>query len=77
MSVAWYQDHQASHAMSTSVLKALPGKFDINGHEPGILFIRQEFTHCFTLQISDYNVIFDICVDSASLATSLKSATSS
>ena len=29
-----------------------------------------------TLQTSDYDVIFDFCVDSASLATSLKSATS-
>ena len=27
-------------------------------------------THCFTLQTSDYDVIFDFCVDSASFATS-------
>ena len=26
-------------AMSTSVLKALPGKFDIKRHSPGILYI--------------------------------------
>ena len=25
-----------------------------------------QFTHCFTLQTSDYDVIFDVCVDSAS-----------
>ena len=29
----------ASLAMSTSVLKALPGKLDIKKHLPGILFI--------------------------------------
>ena len=31
-----------------------------------------QFTHCFTRQTSDYEVIFDFCVDSASLATSFK-----
>ena len=28
------------------------------------------FYHCFTLQTSDFDVIFDFCVDLASLATS-------
>ena len=32
-------NRSASLAMSTSVLKALPGKLDIKRHEPGILFI--------------------------------------
>ena len=31
-----------------------------------------QFIPCFTLQSSDYDVIFDFCVDSASLATSFK-----
>ena len=31
-----------------------------------------QFTHYFTLQTSDYDVIFDVCVDLASLATSFK-----
>ena len=31
-----------------------------------------QLTHCFTLQTSDYDIIFDFCVDSASLVTSLK-----
>ena len=31
-----------------------------------------QFTHCSTLQASDYDVIFEFCVDSASLATSFK-----
>ena len=30
----------ASLAMSTSVLKALPGKLDIKRHSPSILYIR-------------------------------------
>ena len=29
-------------------------------------------THCFTLQTSNYDVIYDFCGDSASLATSFK-----
>ena len=32
-------NRSASLAMSTSILKALPGKFDIKRHEPCILFI--------------------------------------
>ena len=49
---------------STCVLKAEPGKLDIKRRKPGILFI--------SLPIVDYDVIFDFCVDSASLATSFK-----
>ena len=51
---------------STSVLKAEPGKLDFKRREPGILFIS--LPYCF----SDYDVIFDFCVDSASSATSFK-----
>ena len=56
---------------STCILEALPGKLDIKRHEPGILFIMQ-FTHWFTLLTSDYDVISDFCMDSASLASSFK-----
>ena len=52
-------------AMSTSLLKALPGKLDIKRREPGILFISLPI-------VSDYDVIFDCCVDSASLTMSFK-----
>ena len=45
---------------STCVLKAEPGKLDIKRR------VNQ-----FLLD-SDYDVIFDFCVDSASLATSFK-----
>ena len=49
--VFWYQVYQAqlwermlnrsaSLAMSTSVLKALPGKLDIKRHSPSILYLR-------------------------------------
>ena len=55
---------------STCLLKAEPDKLDIKRHEPGILL--HQFTHCFTLQNSDNDIIFDFCVDSASLATSFK-----
>ena len=55
---------------STCVLKAEPGKLDIKRREPGILFISYPLLN--TIQTSDYDVIFDFCVDSASLATSFK-----
>ena len=55
---------------STSVLKAEPDELDIKKHEPDILFFQ--FTHCFSLQTIDNDVIFDFCVDSTSLATSFK-----
>ena len=55
---------------STCVLKAEPGKLDIKRREPGILFISLPIVD--TLLTSDYDVIFDFCVDSASLATSFK-----
>ena len=34
-------NRSASLVMSTSVLKALPGKLDIKGHSPSILYISQ------------------------------------
>ena len=46
----------ASLVMSTSILKAKPGKLDIKRREPSILFIS--FTNCFTLQTGGYDVIF-------------------
>ena len=55
---------------STCVLKAEPGKLDLKSCEPGILFISCTLLN--TLQTSDYDEIFDFCVDSASLATSFK-----
>ena len=55
---------------STCVLKAEPGKLDIKRREPGILFISLPIVeHSKT---TDYDVMFDFCVDSASLATSFK-----
>ena len=43
---------------STCVLKAESGKLDIKRREPGI---QLSVIHCFTLQTSDYDVIFDFC----------------
>ena len=34
-------NRSASLAMSTSILKALPGKLDIKRHSPSILYIQQ------------------------------------
>ena len=40
-------NRSASLAMSTSVLKALPGKLDIKRHSPSILYLgRQEQAYC-------------------------------
>ena len=59
----------------TCAFKAEPGKLDIKRREPGILFYQ--LTIWFTLQTSEYDVIIAYRVVSASLATHLKSATSS
>ena len=47
-----------------------PGKIDIKLRKPG--YSIYQFIHCVKLQTSDYDVIFDFCVDSSSLATSFK-----
>ena len=36
------------------------------------LVLYYQFTHCVTHQTSDLDLIFDFCVDSATLATSFK-----
>ena len=36
------KNHSTSLAMSTSVLKALPGKLDIKSHSPSILYIHNQ-----------------------------------
>ena len=41
----------ASLAMSTGVLKALPGKLDIKRRKPGILFISLQVDSLFKLVI--------------------------
>ena len=39
-------NRSASLAMSTSVLKALPGKFDIKTHSPSILYVSRQASRC-------------------------------
>ena len=83
----WYQVYQArlwerllsqpaSLAMSTSVFKALPGKLDVKKNA-NLVFYLSVYPFFFHSSTRDYDVIFDFCVDSASFATSFKSATSS
>ena len=55
---------------STCLLKAESGKLDIKRCEPGILFIS--IPTVSPLQTSDYDVLFNFCVDSASLTMSFK-----
>ena len=43
----------------------------------GTRYSIYQFTHSFTLQTSDYDVIFDFFVETASLTSHSKSATSS
>ena len=53
-------NRSASLAMSTSVLKALPGKLDIKRHSPGILYVSdlcQAFDKIFQIKIV-YVVIY-------------------
>ena len=55
---------------STCVLKAKPGKLDIK--KTRTWYSIYQFNLCFILQTSGKDIIFDFCVDSASLATSFK-----
>ena len=56
-------DSRGLSSDSTCVLKAEPGKLDIKRREPSILFmIIYQFTHLFTLQTIDFDVIIDFCV---------------
>ena len=55
---------------STCFLNAEPGKLDIK--DANLVFYLSVYPLLNTLQTSDYDVIFDFCVDSASLATSFK-----
>ena len=42
-------NRSASLAMSTSVLKALPGKLDIKRHSPSILYLSEHHRKCYRL----------------------------
>ena len=44
-------NHSASLAMSTSVLKALPGKLDIKRHSPTVVPIKSDSDEIFCLQL--------------------------
>ena len=47
-------NRSASLAMSTSVLKALPGKLDIKRHSPSILYIQyMQFKRCLRFSFVD------------------------
>ena len=80
-SVFWYQVYQArlseglltSQGLlsnSTCILEDQPGKLDIKRREPGILCIS--LPSWFTLQTSEYDVMINFWVESASLATPFK-----
>ena len=55
---------------STCILEAEPGKLDIK--KTRTWYSINQFTHWFTRQTSDYDIIIDFCVYSASLATSFQ-----
>ena len=54
-----------------------PSLVNLISKDANLVFYLSVYPLLNTLQTSDYDVIFDFCMDSASLATSLKSATSS
>ena len=54
-----------------------PSLVNLISKDANLVFYLSVYPLLNTLQTSDYDVIFDFCVDSASLATSFKSATSS
>ena len=54
---------------STCVLKAEPGKLDIK-RRANLVFYLSVYPLFNTLQTNDYDVIFDVCVNS--IATSFK-----
>ena len=43
-------NRSASLAMSTSVLKALPGKLDIKRHSPSILYLPSQYDNILTVK---------------------------
>ena len=49
-------NRSASLAMSTSVLKALPGKLDIKRHSPSILYVYQvkRMFHIWVNSVSEF-----------------------
>ena len=49
-------NRSASLAMSTSVLKALPGKLDIKRHSPRILFCIVSFAHVFAYTLASLSL---------------------
>ena len=51
-------NRSASLAMSTSVLKALPGKLDIKRHSPSILYL---LFGALTIKINFYKLLLVIC----------------
>ena len=63
-------NRSASLAMSTSVLKALPG--NLISKDTNLVIYLSVYPLLNILQTSDYDVIFDFCVDSASLGTPFK-----
>ena len=57
--------------VATSVFSK-PCLVNLISKDANLVLYLSVYPQCFTLQTSDYGVIFDFCVDSALLATSLK-----
>ena len=49
-----------------------PSLVNLISNDANLVYSFYQLNHCFTLQTSNYDVIFDLCVDSASLAESFK-----
>ena len=70
-------NRSASLAMSTSVLKALPGKLDIKRHSPCILYFsilhdsKVIISHVFTIRVNDsvdpYRLVFQMQASESTL----------
>ena len=57
-------NRSASLAMSTSIIKALPGKLDIKRHSPSILYLS-DCTYCLTVKKASYKNVQFIDIRSA------------
>ena len=51
-------NRSASLATSTGLLKALPGKLDINRHSPSILYVFHGLTHIYTFSLLLLETLF-------------------
>ena len=65
-------NRSASLAMSTSVLKALPGKLDIKRHSPSILYLLAKLSTLVNITAVKLRGSFFMFVESGCISTNIE-----